>query len=198
MLLEDFVSLTNLTAVFALNEPTDRKMLACILARFAILLLGAAALTPTIIQTVWGENDIVRRNLGGPCGNLAIIQRQLISHACVANNILHLWLTTTFNGHTIIPLDSLKYIPPGVRDILQLIRHNDAAIYVREPLQSGQDRIRILLQNLHQHHTNPISSNFDDIVISWYHDLLCNGDCSADTTGIENHIFAAFGLCTSM
>ena len=28
MLLEDFVSLTNLTAVFALNKPTDRKMLA--------------------------------------------------------------------------------------------------------------------------------------------------------------------------
>jgi hypothetical protein len=49
MLLEDFVSLTNLTAVFALNEPTDRKMLACILARFAILFLGADALAPTII-----------------------------------------------------------------------------------------------------------------------------------------------------
>ena len=59
MLLEDFVSLTNLTAVFALNKPTDRKMRACILARFAILLLGADALTPTIIRTVWGENEVV-------------------------------------------------------------------------------------------------------------------------------------------
>ena len=66
MLLEDFVSLTNLTAVFALNKPTDRKMLACILDCFAILLLGADALTPTIIQTVWGENKVVQRNLGGP------------------------------------------------------------------------------------------------------------------------------------
>ncbi len=66
MLLEDFVSLTNLTAVFALNEPTDREMLACILTRFAILLLGADALTPTIIRTVWGENEVVQRNLGGP------------------------------------------------------------------------------------------------------------------------------------
>ena len=62
MLLEDFVSLTNFTAVFALNGPTDRKILACILARFAILLLGADALTPMIIQTVWGENKVVRRN----------------------------------------------------------------------------------------------------------------------------------------
>ena len=162
-----------------------------------ILLLGADALTPTIIQKVWGENDVVQRNLGGPHGDLAIIQRRLISHACVANNILHLWLTTTFNGHTIIPLDSLKYIPPGARDILQLVRRNDAAIYVREPLPSGQDRICILLQNLRQHPTNPISSNFDDIVISWYRDLLCNGDSSTDKTGVKNHISAAFGLCTS-
>ena len=59
MLLEDFVSLTNLTSVFALNKPTDRKMLACILTRFGILLLGADALTPTIIQTVWGESKVV-------------------------------------------------------------------------------------------------------------------------------------------
>ena len=59
MLLEDFVSLTNLTAVFALNKPSDRKMIIRILTHFAILLLGADALTPTIIQTVWGENDVV-------------------------------------------------------------------------------------------------------------------------------------------
>jgi hypothetical protein len=197
MLLEDFVSLPNLTAVFALNKPTDRKMLARILTRFVILLLGADALTPSIIQTVWGENDVVRRNLGGPRGDLAIIRRRLISHACVANNVLHLWLTTTFNGHTIIPPDSLKYIPPGAHNILQLVRHDDASIYVREPHQSGQDRICILLRNLRQHPTNPISSNFDDIVISWFRDLICNEDCSTDTTGVENHIFAVFGLCTS-
>jgi hypothetical protein len=130
-------------------------------------------------------------------GDLAIIQRCLISHACVANNIFHLWLNANFNGHTIIPLDSLKYIPPGARDILQLVQFNEAAIYVRKPLQSGQDITRILLQNLRQHPTNPISSNFKDIVTGWYCDLLCNKDCSTDTTGVENHIFAAFGLYTS-
>ena len=73
MLLEDFVSLTNLTALFALNEPKDRKTLACIIACFAILLLGADALNPPIIQTVWGENKVVQCNLGGSHGNLAII-----------------------------------------------------------------------------------------------------------------------------
>ncbi len=73
MLLEDFVSLTNLTAVFALKEPTNRKILARILTRFVILLLGADALIPTIIRTVWGENKVGRRNLGEPQGDLAII-----------------------------------------------------------------------------------------------------------------------------
>ena len=41
-------------------------MLACILARFVILLLGADALTSSIIGTVWGENEVVRFNLDGP------------------------------------------------------------------------------------------------------------------------------------
>ncbi len=58
MLLKDFVSISNLTAVFALNEPTDRRALACILARFSILLLGADALTPVIIEQVWGQNKV--------------------------------------------------------------------------------------------------------------------------------------------
>jgi hypothetical protein len=114
--------------------------------------------------------------------------------ACIANNTYHLWLTTTFNGGTIIPPDTLQYLPPGVEDILQIVIKNDAAIYLHEPLQSGQDQINILQRNLCQHPTNPISSNFDDIIISWYRDLLLSSDHSTDTTGVENHLFAAFGL----
>ena len=69
MLLEDFVSLSNLTNVFPLNGPSDRKALAQILlARFSILLLGADALTPDIILQVWGQNKNVRTNLEGPRG----------------------------------------------------------------------------------------------------------------------------------
>ncbi len=33
MLLDNFVTLTNLTAVYLLDEPTDKRALACILAR---------------------------------------------------------------------------------------------------------------------------------------------------------------------
>jgi hypothetical protein len=197
MLLEDFVSLTNLTNVFPLNEPSDRKALARILARFTILLLGADALTPDIISQVWGQNKNVRTNLGGPRGDLALICRRLTSLAIVANNVFHLWLTTSFNNNVIIPLDTLNYLPPGVRDILHLIQNNASAIYVRECLPSKHEQINILKHNLRQHPTNPMSSDFTKIVIGWYRDLLLHGDHSDDTTGSTNHIFSAFGLYDS-
>jgi hypothetical protein len=96
MLLEDFVVISNLTDVFALDEPDDRCTLTRRLARFSLLLLGADALTPKIVARVWGENEVVRRNLGGPRGDLALVRRRLILLASVANNTFHLWLTTSF------------------------------------------------------------------------------------------------------
>jgi hypothetical protein len=64
MLPEDFISISNLTAGFALNEHTDQRALVCILARFSILLLGADTLAPVIIEQVWGQNKVAHRNLG--------------------------------------------------------------------------------------------------------------------------------------
>ena len=197
MLLSDFVMISNLTAVFAIDEPDERCTLARKLARFSLLLLGADALTPRIIRKVWGDNEMACHSLGGPRGDLALIRRRLISLASVANNTFHLWLTTTFNDGMIIPSDSLQYLPPGVRDILQLISLDDAAIYVREPLHSGQDRIHILQNNLRQNSHTPISSTFEDIVVGWYRDLLLDSTHSTDFTGMDNHIFAAYGLCPS-
>jgi hypothetical protein len=100
---------------------------------------GAEALTPKIIAKVWGQNDMIRHNLGGPHGNLDLTRCQLISLACVANNTFHLWLTTTFNGSMIIPDKALQHLPLDMRDILHLIKQNAAAIYVCKPLHSGQD-----------------------------------------------------------
>jgi len=197
MLLEDFVVITNLTAVFTLDEPDDRCTLARRLARFSLLMLGAEALTPKIIARVWGDNEVVRRNLGGPRGDLALIRRRLISLASVANNTFHLWLTTPFNGGMVIPPDALQHLPYGIKDILNLVTLTTAAVYVREPIHTGRDRIHILQHNLCQNPHTPISSNFEDIIVGWYRDLLLSGDYSTDSTGVENHIFAAYGLYTS-
>jgi hypothetical protein len=77
-------------------------------------MLGAKALTLRIVERVWGSNHIVRRNLGGTHGDLALIRRRLISLAVVANNTFHFWLTTLFNDAMIIPPEGLVHVPPGI------------------------------------------------------------------------------------
>ena len=47
MLLNNFITLTNLATVYSLAKPTDKRALARILARFSLLMLGANALTIT-------------------------------------------------------------------------------------------------------------------------------------------------------
>jgi hypothetical protein len=51
----------------------------------------------------------MRRNLGSTRGDLALTRRWLISMAVVANITFHLWLTTLFNGTTIVPPESLAH-----------------------------------------------------------------------------------------
>ncbi len=195
LLLCDYVVLTNLTAVFALNETSNRHGLAQILTHFSLLMLGAKALTQRIIEQVWGSNPIIRKNLGGSQGNLALTRRRLISMAIIANNTFHLWLTTYFNKATmIVPSESLFHIPPGIRDILQLVESDASAIYVRKPLPAGQGCIDILLHNLRSSSINPTSINFEDIVVSWYSDLLLDYDQTTNETGVDNQIFHAYGL----
>ena len=76
-----------------------------------LLMLGVNALTPAIVERMWGQDNIVHQNLGGPRGDLAIILRRLILLACVANNAFHLWLNTSFEEKNIITPEALKYAP---------------------------------------------------------------------------------------
>jgi hypothetical protein len=197
MLLDNFATLTNNATVYLLNEPTDKHTLARILACFSLLMLGADALTPAIVERVWGQDDVVHQQLGSPRGDLAIIRRHLILLAFMANNAFHLWLNTSFKGKTIITPEALKHVPQGIPDILLLIKDNTSAIYVRKPLPSGKDHIQKLQHNLRQHRLFPKSStfyNFEDTIVHWYRDLLLKGINSTNSAGEENHLFAAYGL----
>jgi hypothetical protein len=64
-----------------------------IFASLTLLLVGADACTPHIINSVWGEDDDARLALGGPCGDLSLILRRLLSLSKVAINTVHIWLT---------------------------------------------------------------------------------------------------------
>ena len=122
-----------------------------ILTRFSLLMLNADAIAPAIIAQMWGQDDIVQQHLGDPRGDLAIIRRRLILLACVANNAFRLWLNASFETRTIITVEAPQHVPPGIRDILLLVKDNSSTIYVREPLPFGKHHIQKLQHNLRQH-----------------------------------------------
>jgi hypothetical protein len=63
MILGDFATITNLHPVITQEIKGDRHSLARAHAQCTLLLIGADALTPLIIEHVWGANKIIRRNL---------------------------------------------------------------------------------------------------------------------------------------
>ncbi len=94
----------------------------------------------------------------------------------------------------IIPPEGLVHVPPGIRDILTIVGDNASAIYVREPLHAGQDRIDILLGNLRSSTIDPPLLTFEDIVVSWYKDLLLGDSQATNATRVNNQIFQAYGF----
>ena len=82
---------------------------------------------------------------------------------------------------------------PIVRNILTLVGNNTSAIYVYvcEPLPDGQDHIDILLDNLRSSSADPSSLTFEDIIVSWFPDLLLGSNQATDHTGVDNQIFQA-------
>jgi hypothetical protein len=103
--------------------------------------------------------------------------------------MFHLWLTTFFDGAMIIPPEGLAHV-----DILTIVGNTASAIYVREPLHAGQDRIDILLDNLRSNAIDPPLLTFEDIVVSWYKDLLLDDSQATDGRGVNNQIFQAYGF----
>jgi hypothetical protein len=195
MILSNFVTITNLYPVITHKIEGDHHLLAQALTQCTLLLIGANALTPSIIQQVWGANETVRRNLGGPRGDLALIRCRLISLSAVTINAFYLWTTTDHNNTRVITPDALQFNPPGLCTIIDLIAQPSAATYVRKPLAPGTDRVNILLDNIHNS-LNPTSSTFEDMVVTWYFELLLCKRHANNSTGIANGIFAAYGVPT--
>jgi len=148
MLLADYVTITNLHPVIGSKIAGNQRALAHTLTRRTLLLLGSDALTPSIIQRVWGANNTVQKNLGGPRGDLALIRRCLISLSKVTINMYHSWVTIDFDNMRIINDDALRCHPPGLRSIIQTLKDLTTPEYVRAPLAPGTTRINILLTNL--------------------------------------------------
>jgi hypothetical protein len=196
MLFADFTMITNLNMVIHKGIEDGQRDLAQALTRCSLLLLGSHALTPSIIQWVWGANDAIRKTFGAPCGNLALIQRCLVSLLKIAINTFHFWAITNFDKMRIITNEVLHCHPPGLCDIIKSLHDPTTAKYAQEPLAQGTTHIYILLTNLRNSMMDPTSITSKDAAVSWYSNLLLNGHITTDTTGVENKIFLAFDVTT--
>ncbi len=112
-LLANLPAITNLYPAIHNKIADNQQALARALARCSLLLLGSDALTPSIIQRVWGANDITQQKLGRPRGDLSLIRRCLVSLSKIAMNTYHLWATTDFNNERIINDYALRCHPQG-------------------------------------------------------------------------------------
>ncbi len=75
MLLANFATITNLHPVIHNKIANNQQALASALACCTLLLTGSDPLTPSIIQRVWGAHNTIRKTLGRPRRDLALIRQ---------------------------------------------------------------------------------------------------------------------------
>jgi hypothetical protein len=204
MLLQDLDAILHYYAVsysvptgnHGINEPIllpgNQADMAKILARLTILLIGADACTPHIINSVWGKNDNVCLALGRPRGDLSLIHRCLLSLSKIAINTIYIW-TTDPELPVLDPKSrSFKYLPPTLQTIL--LHSCKKLTYACKPVPSGAASTKLLTDNL-QAHTVPDNSTFEDKAIQWFCNLLLNNDELDDMIGVNNGILVAYRMC---
>jgi hypothetical protein len=113
----------------------DRLDMACILARPPLLLTGADACTPHIINSVWGDNKNARLALGGPQEDLSLIRRKILTLSKVAINMVHIWMTDPSMNFLAPNSTSFQQLPPTVQRLL--LQTSKKIVYAHEPVPPG-------------------------------------------------------------
>ena len=126
--------------------PGNITDMAIILARITLLLVGANACTPCIINKVWGENEAARLALGGPRGDLSLVRWRILTHQKVAMNTVYICLTNP--STPVLPQDSeaFKLLPCTIQHLL--LDTKDKCVVAREPVPSGKRSAQWLMDNL--------------------------------------------------
>ncbi len=172
--------------------PDDHLDMACILARLTLLLTGADACTPHIINSVWGDNENTCLALGGPQGDLSLIRRKILTLSKVAINMVHIWMTDPSMNFLAPNSASFQQLPPTVQQLLlQMSKKN---VYAHEPVLPVTPATQLLTNNLRQYLV-PDTLSFEEKAIRWYHELLLHHDKADDMMGFDNGILIAYGMC---
>ena len=108
--------------------------MACTLACLTLLLTGADACTPYIIDSVWGKDEAACLALGGPRGNLSLICWKILTLSKVAMNMVHIWMTDP--AIFLVPTSpSFQQLPPTVQQLLLQASNN--RVYACKPVPPG-------------------------------------------------------------
>jgi hypothetical protein len=170
----------------------DRWDMARTLARLTLLLTGADACTPHIIDAVWGEDKAARLALGGPRGDLSLTRRKILTLSKVAINMIHIWMTDPTMNFLAPTSPSFLRLPPTVQQLL--LHARDSKIYAREPVPPGTAMTLLLQKNLREY-ILPDNLPFEEKAIRWYRELLLYPEKADDMTGFDNGILIAYGMC---
>ena len=173
-------------------QPDNCLDMACILARLTLLLTGADACTPHIINSMWRDDKNARLALGGPQGDLSLIHRKILTLSKVAINLVHIWMTNPSMNFLAPNSTSFQQLPPTIQ--LLLLQTSETIVYAREPVPPRTLATRLLTNNLCQYLV-PDTLLFEEKAICWYRELLLHHDKADNMTGFDNRILFAYGMC---
>ncbi len=154
------------------SAPSDLTDIVKILTRLKVLLVGADAYTPYVINKVWGEDDTVRQALGGPRGNISLICRRIPTHQKVAINTVHIWLTNPLTPILPPQSEAFKLLPRTVQQLL--LDCSNKRVFAHKLVPSGTRSIQRLTTNL-KSYIIPDNCSFEDKAIHWYNASSLDG-----------------------
>jgi hypothetical protein len=170
----------------------DLTNMSRILVQLTLLLISTNVYTPNIINSVWGEDANARLVLGGPRGDLSLIQRKILSLSKVAIKMVHIWMTDPSMPVLQANLDFFKRLPPTVQQLLH--QRCNKIVFAQEPVPPGTAATQLPMNNL-RNYLVPDTLPFKEKAICWYCNLLLNNSRADDMTGFDNGILMAYTAC---
>jgi hypothetical protein len=129
--------------------PGDRSDMARILARFTLFLIGTDAITPRILNSVWGADNEAKIALGRPRGDLSLIRWHVLTLSKFAINTIHMWMTDPDTPILADTLPTFQKLPPTFKQLL--LHTKEKVVYAREPVPSGRELTKLFSDNLRAH-----------------------------------------------
>ena len=182
-----FNMLNNIISHYYLNGMLegDRRRFGRELAAFTLLAFGRSAHDKAIIKTAYNIEDKVENEKHYT--NVTYTGQGVL-------NILFVMLETGVINDTIV-----GRLPSAFKQIFDAVHKQKIGVTsVYDVPYNGNELPNILMDNLQMAQDNPINVTFESCMYTWATDFLVNYRTTTDDTGIENGIFAAYGIPTAM